>query len=79
MRGPDASGVLRDARCDVACLLTHDAGRGRLLSGVRGAQAFFEPTDEPWLEHRSPARPVFQAVVAAFKAFIETSGSAWLM
>jgi hypothetical protein len=44
-----------------------------------GAQQLVEPTDEPQLEHGSPDCPVFQAVVVALKAFIETSGGAWLM
>jgi hypothetical protein len=43
-----------------------------------GAREFFPPTDEPVLAHRSSDCPVFQAVDAARRAFIDTSGSAWL-
>ena len=42
-----------------------------------GAREFFPWTDEPVLAHRS-ACPVLHAAVAARRAFIDMSGSAWL-
>jgi hypothetical protein len=55
-------------------------GDGRVLVTCTGcrAVALVEADEEPRVAHASGDCPVFQAVVAAFKAFVETSGSAWL-
>ena len=43
-----------------------------------GAQEVFARTDEPSIAHLWPDCPVFRAVVAAERAFIDMSGGPWL-